>query len=82
MKHKKRNKRVEEFTQRCRELIEKGEYDKENEDRIISESGIFESAEVLDMTTKAGFSGYLETQMLKFHPNYDFETNQMMGNDE
>ena len=77
-----KKKRVEEYTQKWRELIEKGDYDKENCDQIISESWIFESAEVLDMTSKVGFNGYLETQMLKYHPNFDFESGIMLGEEE
>ena len=72
-----KQQRIEQFTKQCKELIQKGEYNKSEFDNLIEESNLFESAEVLDMSTKQGFNGYIETQMLKFHPNYNFETEQM-----
>ena len=72
-----KQQRIKEFANKCKELIEKGEYNKSEFDNLIDESNLFESAEVLDLTSKQGFSGYIETQMLKFHPNYDFNTEQM-----
>lgn len=74
-----KRKRVEEYTQKWREIIERGDNEKEDFDNAVIESGIFESAEVLDMTSKVGFSGYIETQMLKYHPNYDFDLDMMTG---
>lgn len=34
--------------------------------------------EIMNVTTKEGFNSYLETQLLKFHQNYDIETEQMV----
>lgn len=77
-----RNKRkVQEFTNKCKLLFDKGDYNKYELDHVISESGLFESAEILDVTTKQGFNGYIESQMLKFHPNYDFAQDMMMDSE-
>lgn len=72
-----KKKRIEEFANKCKELIQRGEYNKSEFDNLIEESNLFESAEILDMTSKQGFNGYIETQMLKYHPNYDFDTGIM-----
>ena len=34
--------------------------------------------EVLNVVTKDGFNNYLETQLLKFHRNYDFDAEMMI----
>jgi hypothetical protein len=39
---------------------------------------LYESIEIMNVTTKEGFNSYIETQMLKFHPNYDFDLEQMV----
>ena len=36
--------------------------------------------EILNVTTKEGFNSYLEMQLLKFHPNYNFDTEGMIEN--
>lgn len=35
--------------------------------------------EIMNVTTKEGFNSYLETQLLKFHPNYSFEEGKMVN---
>ena len=76
------NKRkVQELANKWRQLIELGEYDRDEFKHVITESGLFESAEMLDITTKQGFNGFVETQMLKFHPNYDFVQDKMVNSD-
>jgi hypothetical protein len=34
--------------------------------------------EMLNVTTKEGFKNYIETQLLKFHSNYNLEKEEMM----
>lgn len=36
---------------------------------------------MLNVTTKEGFKNYIETQLLKFHPNYDLEKEEMTKKD-
>ena len=42
---------------------------------------LYESIEIMNVTTNEGFNSYIETQMLKFHPNYDFDLEQMVDKD-
>jgi len=44
----------------------------------IGSTSLYESMEILNVTTKEGFNSYIETQLLKFHPNYDFDWEEMI----
>lgn len=47
----------------------------------IGSTSLYESMEILNVTTKEGFNNYIETQLLKFHPNYDFDVEEMLDKD-
>ena len=69
-----------EYALQWKDFIESGKYNLEDFKNAMG-TNLYESIEIMNVTTKEGFSSYIETQMLKFHPNYDFDLEQMVDKD-
>lgn len=69
-----------EYAIQCKDFIESGKYNLDAFKQAMGEN-LYESMEIFNVTTKEGFNSYIETQMLKFHPNYDFDLEQMVDKD-
>lgn len=46
---------------------------------MLESSGNFEEVDVLNITSKQSYQGYLQMLMLPFHANYEFDSKQKFG---
>jgi hypothetical protein len=85
--HRERDVNNVEYITQCKDFIESGKYNLDDFKKamgkkslfyLIGDTSLYESMEVLNVVTKDGFNNYLETQLLKFHRNYDFDAETMI----
>lgn len=67
------------YVLQCKNLIESGKFNAE--DFKSGNKSLFKSIDILNKTSKFEFNSYIESEMLKFHPNFDFEIMEMVDMD-